>query len=268
MIHVRVVDSRGQGVPGAAVEPVGYDFNPPRSFQTDAQGHVQIPRRTAGDQVSLLARGKDQSLACTIVGFSTVKEAPGTKASPAIMTLLALTHRVTGLVLDCAGKAIPGVEIAIESLSYPTNRSAHLGTPSLATHFPRTLTDQAEQFALILPEKTDVSFSARHARFMGHRTAKADAPTLEPMTLEPAGTISGTVTDVATSRPFAGVGAQLIEHRKRILGGWGNAMTDDRGRFAIIGLEPGVYNLLFESARGRLYATAHAIEGLRVRAGH
>ena len=77
------------------------------------------------------------------------------------------------------------------------------------------------------------------------------------------------MTDAATGRPVAGaiVGAQLIEWRKQIVGGWGDAMTDDQGRFVIIGLEPGVYNLLFMRVRGRAQATARAVEGLRVRAG-
>src|SRR5207248_1067369 len=43
--------------------------------------------------------------------------------------------------------------------------------------------------------------------------------------------------------------------------------TDQQGRFAITGLRPGVYNLLFEKAPGRPTSTARAVEGLRVRAG-
>ena len=56
------------------------------------------------------------------------------------------------------------------------------------------------------------------------------------------------MTDTTTGLPVAGVivGAQLIEYRKRILGGWGEGTTDDQGRFIIVGLEPGVYNVLFE----------------------
>jgi hypothetical protein len=51
------------------------------------------------------------------------------------------------------------------------------------------------------------------------------------------------VTDAATGKPVAGaaVAAQLIEHRRRNLGaGRREAVTDDRGHFAITGLEPGV----------------------------
>jgi hypothetical protein len=87
--------------------------------------------------------------------------------------------------------------------------------------------------------------------------------------LEPAGGIAGTVTDAATGKPVAGarVGAQLLEHRLRILGGYGDTVTDDRGHFLVGGLEPGVYNLLFTAPPGRERVTARAVEGLRVRPG-
>ena len=44
-------------------------------------------------------------------------------------------------------------------------------------------------------------------------------------------------------------------------------MTDEQGRFAVTGLEAGVYNLLFQGVPGRPGVTARAVEGLRVRAG-
>ena len=60
--------------------------------------------------------------------------------------------------------------------------------------------------------------------------------TLEPMILEPAGGIAGTVTDAATGQPVAGVICRRPAHRVAqtdLVGGWGDAVTDEQGRFVI-----------------------------------
>ena len=49
--------------------------------------------------------------------------------------------------------------------------------------------------------------------------------------------------------------------------GWGQSVTDDQGRFAVDGLEPGVYNLLLLEVPGHDDATATAVEGVRVNGG-
>ena len=94
--------------------------------------------------------------------------------------------------------------------------------------------------------------------------------TLSPVTLIPAGGIVGTVTDATTGKPVAGaaVAAQLIDRARMLLSdGWGQSVTDDQGRFEILGLEPGVYNLLLLEVPGRRHATAKAVEGVRVKGG-
>ena len=186
------------------------------------------------------------------------------------MKLLPLTHRVEGSVVDHDGKPIAGVDIEQQALSHPSN-----GTLILSLHghglrrgalMGKAVTDQTGRFVLMLPQEAKVSLGVSHPRYIGGTGAQPDSRTLEPMILEPAGVIAGTVTDAATGRSVAGVivGAQLIEYRKRGGGGWGEAMTDEQGRFVINSLEPGVYNVLFQSARGRAQATARAVEGLRV----
>jgi hypothetical protein len=95
------------------------------------------------------------------------------------------------------------------------------------------------------------------------------ARTLASVTLESAGGIVGRMTEAATGRPVAGaaVAAQLIEQGRRDRsGGWGQATTDDQGRFTIGGLEPGVFNLMLLEVPGRRHATATAVENLRVEA--
>jgi RNA polymerase sigma factor (sigma-70 family) len=269
-IHVRVVDEQGKGASGISVEMVDAEFDPPHVFRTDAEGNLQIPRKIGHDQVMLFARRGEQSLAWTTVGGPIADEADGTLADPIVMKLLPWSHRVSGSVVDRDRKPVPEVEIEVKGLSHPTKRSVILAPSLVAALFPRTVADRAGHFVLTLPEGADVSLSVRHRRYLGEGMVKADVQTLEPMILEPAGGIAGTVTDAATGKPVPGatVGAQLIEWRKRILGGgWGDATTDDQGRFVIIGLEPGVYNVLPIRARGRDQGTARAIEGVRVRAG-
>jgi protocatechuate 3,4-dioxygenase beta subunit len=208
-------------------------------------------------------------MAWTMVGDPIVKQAEGTRANPIVMKLLPQTHQVTGSVLDQSGKPVPGVEVTVKSLSQPANRSVFLGAPLITGRFPRAVADPSGRFALTLPEDTDVWLSVRHSRYVGETMVTADAKVLEPMVLEPAGGIAGTLIDDATSRPVAGasVGAQIVEWRRKNLGGWGEVITDAQGKFVIVGLEPGVYDLMLMNVPSRAHATALAVEGVRVRAG-
>jgi RNA polymerase sigma factor (sigma-70 family) len=272
-IHVRVVDVQGKGVPELPVELFGADFDPPRVYRTTAEGHLQIPREDGGDGTLLVARRDRETLGWAQVPDPNTNEPAGTQADPVVMKLLPLTHRVEGTALDRDGKPIAGVDIEHQVLSHPTNGtvilSLHRQASRMGALLAGAVTDQTGRFVLMLPQEAIVSLSVSHRRYIGRIDAQPDSRTLEPMILEPAGAIAGTVTDAATGRPVAGVivGAQFIEFRKRLRGGWGDATTDDQGRFVINSLEPGVYNLLFQSARGHVQATARAVEGLRVRAG-
>ena len=272
-IHVLVVDAQGKGVSEIPIEQIADDFDPPRTFRTNAEGHAIIPRDDRGDWNSLVARRGQESVAWALVVDPNSNQPAGTQADPIVMKLLPLTHRVEGSAVDQGGKPIAGVDIEQQALSHPSNGSLIL---SLHGHglgrgalLGKAVTDQTGRFVLMLPQEAKVSLGVSHPRYIGGTGAQPDSRTLEPMILEPAGVIAGKVTDAATGRPVAGVivGAQLIEHRKRVRTGWGEAMTDEQGRFVINSLEPGVYNVLFQSARGRTQATARAVEGLRVRAG-
>ena len=94
------------------------------------------------------------------------------------------------------------------------------------------VTDQAGRFVLLLARRLGAGLRASHPRYVGPGIgAEADSRVLEPLILEPGGGIAGTVIDAATGRPVAGVivGAQLVEHRTRILGGYGEARQRQTG---------------------------------------
>jgi len=267
--HVRVVDGEGKGVPALPVEVRRWD-QPPRSFPTDAEGKLTIPREIIGDGVHLVTRRDRESLAWGIVGGPNPNRPAGTQDDPIVMKLLPSSHRVEGSVVDLEGKPIRGVEMVAISLGHPTNGSIYLGVKKQDTLLAPSVTDATGRFAMMLPQETSADLRAFHPRYIGPMIqATADAAALEPVILEPAGEITGRVTEAATGKPVAGaaVGAQLLEHRQRILGGWGEAVTDEQGRFAVTGLEPGVYNLLFQRVPDHPEVTARAVEGVRVRAG-
>ncbi len=133
------------------------------------------------------------------------------------------------------------------------------------------VTDDEGKFTVTLPQDTRARLRALHGRSISPAIeVAANARTLSPATPEPTGGIGGRLTDAATGKPVAGaaVAAQLLErHQRHLTDGWGQAETDDQGRFAIGGLEPGVYNVLLLEVPGREQAAARALEGVRVRAG-
>jgi RNA polymerase sigma factor (sigma-70 family) len=267
-IHVRVVNDEGALAPGAPVDVHTWS-QPVRSFPTDAQGRGTIPREAIGDYAVLVARRAGESLAWAALGEGQLNRPAGTEKDPILMKLLPLTHRVEGTVVDQAGQPISGVEVNVTSFPYPIDGTLHFMIGKTDRLLAPAVTDNSGRFVLRLPKGVGAGLRASHPRYFGPRTsAKADSAVLDPLILEPGGGIASTVTD-ATGRPMEGVrlGAQLLEHRVRILGGYGEGVSDKQGRFLVGGLEPGVYNLLFQGLPGHDQLTARAVEGLRVRAG-
>ncbi len=269
-IQVRVVDDEGEAAAGLAVEVHPWD-QPRRSFPTDARGRALIPRDAIGDGAVLVARGGrgGRALAWASVDHNVLDQPAGTEDDPFLMKLLPLTHRVEGSVLDPQSRPIAGATIHVTSFPYPIEGKLHFLIHRTNGLIAPAVTDEAGRFVLTLPEGVGAGVEAVHPRYNGPGAGvEANSRVLKPLVLEPGGAIAGTVTD-ATGRPVGGVllGAQLLEHRVRILGGFGEGLTDERGRFIVGGLEPGVYNLLFIGVPGHEQLTAHAVEGLRVRAG-
>ncbi len=268
-IQVRVVDLDGGPAAGVAVELRAWD-QPPRSFTTDADGRAAIPRDLLGDPGYLVARRGRDAIAWGQAGNPEPNRPSGTEDDPIVMELLPLNHRVEGSVVDQAGQPVSGVEMRVFALTHPIDGGILFET-DLEDVATAAVTDRAGRFAIQLPRGADANLISRHRRYFGPEINVAPGDRiLEPVVLEPAGTIVGRVIDAATGRPVAGayIGASLIESRSRLTRGASLVTaSDDRGRFVLGGAEPGVFNVLFHGVPGRHGVTARAVEGVRVRAG-
>ncbi|HEY2159576.1 MAG TPA: carboxypeptidase regulatory-like domain-containing protein, partial [Isosphaeraceae bacterium] len=240
----------------------------PRTLTTDAAGALRIPDKGFGRRWRLFLVARPDELTIGWAGLGHPTDRSGTADDPLTVKLEPRDSSITGTVVDRAGKPIAGVEVRVESMHDETNGWLSTygvtcqGWPIVA------VSDERGRYTIPVPRGTRGGMRVRHRRYVGPWIGfETDREPL-PTTLDPAGGIVGVVTDAATGRPVAGVsvGAQLLEHRERILGGWGDAKTDDRGRFEIAGLEAGVYNVLFmPRPRGRTSITAAAVEAIRVK---
>jgi protocatechuate 3,4-dioxygenase beta subunit len=269
-VHVQVLDDRGQGVANVDVEASESGRKEAAAF-TDAAGRARVVVDAFLDHIHFLARPNDRLLGWSVLKLEGSGH-KGTEGDPTILTLLPLDHRIEGSVVDSSGKPIHGVRIQVEQIRNPKNEWAHSSHMDAdASRLGSALTDDTGRYALVLPAKTDASFSAYHPHYVGPSFhCAATEQKVPPVTLERAGRIVGRVVDAPLRKPVPGavVAAQLIEIRERILGGAsGSAKADANGRFEIGGLEPGVYNLRFAyTPRGKSFVAA-AVEGVRVKDG-
>ena len=277
-IYARVLDRDGKGVAGVEVRFGGWEGW--RKVRADGEGRVVIPREQVEDIVNLIAQGPGE-LAWGMLdireGVSAKKyrNGRGTVNDPLRLSLQPLTHKVEGTIVDGKGKGIAGARVAVSVIRYP--KQIGVSTPELGIEkegwpFGIRKTDREGHYTLMLPENANVFMKAIHPEYTGPGfSADVDTQTIDPVVLIAAGGISGTVVDAASEEPVAGVhlGAQLLDHHTEILvgGGYGATVSDAKGRFALRGLQPGVYNLLAQKVEGREKAVATAQEALRVRAG-
>lgn len=273
--HCLVVDRAGKPVSGVAVQAWG-PSNEPGSSTTDTTGRTIVPRDPSADIMPLLARrGEELAWGRFSASGPIGKGGSGKPSDPIVLTLLPRNHKISGVVVDNAGQPLVGVTVYVASLWHQDKeQSFYVDRAQLeANGWPlgSALSDAGGRYSLSLPDQTIASLATRHPRYVGPTlSVPVESVSVEPFELEPAGAIIGTVKDSSTGAPIAGasVGAQLLEHRVRLLGGaWGDGFTDAQGQLRIEGLEAGVYNLLLLSVPGRAQATARAVEGVRVRAG-
>jgi protocatechuate 3,4-dioxygenase beta subunit len=270
-LSVRVVDTRGQGVPDVEFKVVDRDSTAEgRRYRTGADGRVRVAVDPHFRRLAFEARPDDRTL-----GWASLEKGrlwpTATNDDPVRLMLLPRDHQVEGSVVDARGKPIPGVRIRVVSLQHEANGAiVNDGSDPDHSAIGPAVTDDAGRFRLNLPRDASARLQANHPRYAGPIfSARADARTIEPVALEDTGGIAGTVIDAASGRAVeaARVSAQAIERYTLLRGGGGLAISDARGRFQIGGLAPGVYNLLLDGTpRGERF-TAQAIEGVRVRAG-
>ncbi len=277
-IHARVIDREGKGVAGTEVRVFGKSMRA-LVVTTDNDGRVLIPRDAVDDQVSLVAtRGDALGWASRYFlghpGLPRAANGSGTAADPIVLTLLPRSREVTGSIVDSKGGPIAGVRVIVRILDHAGHSTGYLVPGQLEPEgwpLGSTITDERGRYTLRLPERTASSMWASHRQFVGPMIAVSeDARALEPVRMEPAGGVTGRVTDATTGEPVAGVhlSAQILErHYKNHGSGYGEALSDAQGRFLIGGLEPGVYNVLFGRPEDRDKATARAADAVRLRAG-
>ncbi|WP_165224565.1 sigma-70 family RNA polymerase sigma factor [Aquisphaera insulae] len=276
-IHVRIVDEKGRGVAGVAVDLFHGTDNPPlRRLMTDSMGIVMVPRDGMDGHLTLFASLVDDALAIReiVLDESAAADPDGTPARPIVMALRPLTHVVEGTVVDTKGVPIAGARIVAEMFS--STGPGPMGSFSASTavlrgdvRLPTGMTDQRGRFQIRLPTGTRVWIRARHDRyFWSWDLISPDARTVGPIAMVPAGAIAGRVTNAETGRPLprARVSAQPIENHPNDSQRTEYAQTDEEGRFSVGGLSPGVYNVVLLGVQDRPAATAVAMEGLRVRA--
>jgi RNA polymerase sigma factor (sigma-70 family) len=280
MLSVRVVDTSGRNVADALVKVVEFDGPPMADWpgyrnaahRTGADGRVRVAVDRQYRRVTFESRPDDRTL-----GWASLRSGEllpkATDEDPITLMLLPRIHQVEGIVVDTRGKPIRGAQVRAVQFNHDANGFRHDypdgdQKPSLAW----AVTDETGRFLLhSLPKDTTATLAAYHPRFVGPTfVSKPDDQTIPSVTLEDAGGVTGTVVDAETGQPVKGASltCQRIEHTDRILvGNWGRAISDAQGHFAVSGLAPGVYNLLFQSSpKGRRF-TAPAVEGLRVNAG-
>lgn len=274
-LFARVVDEHGRGVPGVRVHALGLREREALTFTSDTEGLVHLPADQLGAPGRFLLTASPNKRTLGWVQGHRAPNAPaGTAEDPWILTLLPRTRTVEGRVLDRAGRPIAGSRVRVQHLANSTNGRAtwrSFGPQPVVNGWPDdVVTDERGWYSLTLPEKTTLSLTAAKPGFVGPSLQlHSDEKKAEPLSLVQAGSLVGVVKDADTGKPVPGafVGAQLLEHRRPVVNGaFGEATTDAQGRYAM-GLEPGVYNLLFLQGPESRRFTAVAVELVRVRAG-
>jgi hypothetical protein len=266
-IHVRVVDAEGRPMEG--IEIVVFQLTE-RAFKvkTDREGLVVLTKPRSEEWFSLLARRDGGATGFT--HYPPMRLERNTAEKPIVLTLTSDSRKVTGSVVDPRGRPIPGVRVIGHSLQFDEGNFSLPRRQLEKEGYPLgwSLTDATGRYTLAVPAHADLTLGFLHPERVSPWIMVPEAvETIEPITLQPAGRITGKAIDAATGAPVVGaqVGAYVLEHPSDTNGAGGEVTCDAEGKFTINGLEAGVYNVCLDRVPGRIKATARGVVGVRVR---
>ena len=222
ILSVRVIDTKGRGVPGVEIKVVEDDSYTRGRWARISHRCLSYRRRRPGSHhrrprfqaAHFEARPDDRT-----IGWASLRSGrllpSATDDDPVTLTLLPRNHHVEGTIVDIRGKPIHGVQVRAVQFNHDANGFAMDyprgdEEPSLAS----AVTDEAGRYRLSLPQDTTVMFAAYHPRFVGpFFFCKPEDQTIRPVTLEDAGGIAGTVVDVGDRPAGRGGAGRCPEHR-------------------------------------------------------
>jgi RNA polymerase sigma factor (sigma-70 family) len=210
------------------------------STDVDGSFRFEMPRPDEGrwGEISLVARHPLYSL-----GWKRLSKEEDVKG---ITIRLYEPGRVSGTVKDESGNPVQGAEVKISWLSAPDMGSIGGPVPGFTVK-----TDENGRFLLNnLPRGSKIGRLDIVGRGYARETQFAIQAGAEGIsfTLKREGRIEGRITYGDTGEPAKGIGVNAqglfpIE-------GWGEAETDEKGRYLIANLPPGLYNVFIDDLPG------------------
>lgn len=262
----RVVDAAGKPASGASVTLLRYGASSGLASEfarvaTDASGRYTVGAPVGPDGWAVVADSGQE------IGFGT----PGRDCRLLASTRLSL--HLTG----ADGRPLPGVRVQplILSVMRPDGRVAEF---NLSAGCPDRLKLTSDGKGLLafagLPQGAVASFAVLDPRYVRRPPAADGLPLARgpqsgdvTVALMPGANVAGRVTYGLTGRPAAGVrvGAQQVGPAAA----WGEAETDADGRYQIVQLGPGRYNIAVDEQSPPLAGgwTAAAAAGVFLSAG-
>jgi beta-lactamase regulating signal transducer with metallopeptidase domain len=251
-----VMDSDGKAVPRAEVLVYQGQRLQKERFVTDDKGKFQIPRawRDTSSFNSLVVRDGDHRIGW--FSFNMHKHSNGGQkpnVEPFRIQLLPMTVKVPGRVVNKELDPIESAEVLVELINHDHNL--------MGTHFekrrvggkrvlPGDISAANGDFTVLMPEGASGTLRVHHPDYASQRIHLGLYDVQDPQltVLKPAAKIIGIVQDSRSGRPIAGVriaaSASTNERIAREHGGWGEAVSDEKGRYEIGGLTEGTWGVM------------------------